>query len=108
MLRTPCGISVRREKRRSTPTPQADKFKCDLCHVFLNFAETKKAHRNGKKHLARVRHVKDGQQVCTYCNVAVRTKKEFENHLNSRRHKSISKNKYRLLDSANYIRLLDS
>ena len=100
VVRTACDIAQRREgKKKYAARKKANKYKCKLCNVYLNSAESRTAHYNGSRHKSNARREREGLQSCAYCSVTVRTKSEFERHLQSRRHKRTTKHKYGLLDS---------
>ena len=100
VLRTECDIAQRREgKKKYAARKKANKYKCKLCNVYINSAESRTAHYNGSRHKSKARREREGLQSCAYCSVTVRTKSEFERHLQSRRHKRTTKHKYGLLDS---------
>ncbi len=95
VLRTACDSFVRLEsKKKYAKCWKADKYKFCICNVFLHSSETKKSHLKAKKHLAKIKKVKDGPQVCNLCNVIVRTREKLENHLAGRSHRKVCKNKY--------------
>ena len=100
VLRKATQIALRRDsKKKYAQKRKQDKFKCGLCGVFLNSRESRKAHFEGHKHKAKEATAARGPRTCSYCNVTVRTQKEFDAHLRSRRHFSICKNRFNLLES---------
>ncbi len=95
--RTACDIAIRHEsEKKYAAIRKQDMFKCKLCGVFLHSAAICEAYRKGKEHKARVKRAREGPRICHYCNIAVRSNSEFDNHIRGRKHKKICRKNYGL------------
>lgn len=84
----------RKSKKKYAHLRRLEKVRCDLCDVFMNSRASYNDDKNGCRHRAKLVADAYGPRTFRYCKVTVRTKKEFDSHLQSRCHFRIPKKEF--------------